>query len=181
MTLLCRAFQLWNARGMSLQASQELKEMHKLILYAPVCDEAHFNNAIAYLVRRLDENTSSDNFMKAFFNLKVGTSEWKDQEQRFLNSLKAIAALDNATHRTQDRNAKQSGHTTYPNHSFKNESDTDFILKANREWAKKVRDKMRNAPILELYPEIDGRFEDPNLTPLEVFDKIHHKKSLACI
>ncbi len=162
--------------GMSLQASQELKEMHKLILYAPVCDEAHFNNAIAYLVRRLDENTSSDNFMKAFFNLKVGTSEWKDQEQRFLNSLKGIATLDNATHRTQDRNAKQTGHTTYPNHSFKNESDTDFILKANREWAKKVREKMHNAPILELYPEIDGRFEDPNLTPLEVFDRIHHKK-----
>ncbi|MCY0725517.1 proline dehydrogenase family protein, partial [Klebsiella pneumoniae] len=76
--------------------------MHKLILYAPVCDEAHFNNAIAYLVRRLDENTSSDNFMKAFFNLKVGTSEWEDQEQRFLNSLKGITTLDNATHRTQD-------------------------------------------------------------------------------
>ncbi|WP_104713630.1 bifunctional proline dehydrogenase/L-glutamate gamma-semialdehyde dehydrogenase [Helicobacter cetorum] len=162
--------------GMSLQASLELKDMHKLILYAPVCDEAHFNNAIAYLVRRLDENTSSDNFMKAFFNLKVDTKEWKDQEQRFLNSLKGIATLNNSTKRTQDRNAKQSGHTTYKNNSFKNESDTDFILKANREWAKKVREKMYNAPILELYPEINGRFENPNLTPLEVFDKIHHKK-----
>ncbi|CCF81847.1 Proline dehydrogenase [Helicobacter bizzozeronii CCUG 35545] len=58
--------------GMSLQASLELKEMHKLILYAPVCDEKHFNNAIAYLVRRLDENTATDNFMKAFFNSPSG-------------------------------------------------------------------------------------------------------------
>ncbi|WP_104748757.1 bifunctional proline dehydrogenase/L-glutamate gamma-semialdehyde dehydrogenase [Helicobacter cetorum] len=162
--------------GMSLQASQELKDMHKLILYAPVCDEAHFNNAIAYLVRRLDENTSSDNFMKAFFNLEVGSNEWEDQKQRFLNSLKGVATLDNSTHRTQDRNAKQSGHTTYKTNSFKNESDTDFILKANREWAKKIREKMHNAPVLELYPIINKRYENPNLQILEVFDHVHHKK-----
>lgn len=52
--------------------------MYKFIFYALVCDEAYFNNVIVYLVRRLDENTLSDNFMKVFFNFKVGMSEWKD-------------------------------------------------------------------------------------------------------
>lgn len=69
--------------GMSLQCSYELSKMHDLILYAPVCDEAHFNNAIAYLVRRLDENTSEDNFMRYFFNLKVGSKEWEDKKAYF--------------------------------------------------------------------------------------------------
>ncbi|WP_104740082.1 bifunctional proline dehydrogenase/L-glutamate gamma-semialdehyde dehydrogenase [Helicobacter bizzozeronii] len=162
--------------GMSLQASLELKEMHKLILYAPVCDEKHFNNAIAYLVRRLDENTATDNFMKAFFNLQVGSPAWKDQEERFLKSLAGINTLDSTTHRKQDRNIHQSAHSTYPNNPFKNESDTDFILKANREWAKKVVEKAKNAPIVELAPVIGREYNPKSLKMIDVLDKIAHKK-----
>lgn len=162
--------------GMSLQASHELKQMHKLILYAPVCDEKHFNNAIAYLVRRLDENTAADNFMKAFFNLSVGSSAWKEQEERFLKSLEGMSSLDNTTHRKQDRNAHQTGHSTYPNNPFKNQSDTDFILKANRQWAKRIVDKTKNAPILELFPIIGRDFNFQNLKKLHILDRIAHKK-----
>lgn len=52
--------------GMSIQCSYELSKLHDIILYAPVCSEEHFNNAVAYLVRRLDENSSTDNFMRYF-------------------------------------------------------------------------------------------------------------------
>ena len=69
--------------GMSLQCSYELSKLHQLVLYAPVCDEAHFNNAIAYLVRRLDENTSEDNFMRHFFNLKVNDKAYEAQKELF--------------------------------------------------------------------------------------------------
>ncbi|WP_104757958.1 proline dehydrogenase family protein [Helicobacter salomonis] len=165
--------------GMSVQASREIKEMHQLILYAPVCDAAHFNNAIAYLVRRLDENTAPDNFMKAFFNLQVGSPEWKDQEQRFLKSLEGMKTLSNHTRRTQDRNTTPIGQSTYPEHPFRNESDTDFTLRANREWAQRIVDKARNTPPIELSPVVLKACAPEGLKRLDVFDKIEHRKIAA--
>lgn len=162
--------------GMSLQASYELSKMHKLILYAPVCNEEHFNNAIAYLVRRLDENTSEDNFMRYFFNLKVGSKNWEIQKQLFLDSLKNIVKLDNSTHRTQNRLLPQTGKSTYDHQEFSNESDTDFIPPQNREWAQKIKDKYSNFPILELYPVAGERVETAGMKKTDIFDKIENKK-----
>ncbi len=159
--------------GMSLQCSYELSKMHDLILYAPVCDEAHFNNAIAYLVRRLDENTSIDNFMRYFFNLKVGDKNWNTQKELFLKSLEGIKTLDNSTHRIQDRNKTQNVVSAYESGVFKNESDTDFILSVNRNWAKKIKEKYENLKDFNAYPVIgDLNFENENLNFLEVKDKI---------
>lgn len=138
--------------GMSLQASYELSQMHSLILYAPVCDEAHFNNAIAYLVRRLDENTSDDNFMRYFFNLKVGDSNWEQQKQLFLQSLKQMGELDNQTHRQQNRLSESSGISSYTSKSFVNEPDTDFILPQNREWAQEIKRKYTSLPLQKISP-----------------------------
>ncbi|WP_121020470.1 proline dehydrogenase family protein [Helicobacter vulpis] len=162
--------------GMSVQASRELRQMHRLILYAPVCDDQHFNNAIAYLVRRLDENTAPDNFMKAFFNLQVGSQAWQDQEERFLKSLAGMETLDTAPRRAQDRNQPPVGKSTYPDQPFINESDTDFTLRANREWAQRIVDKMRNIPPIELSPVVGKACAFEGLKRLDVFDKIECKK-----
>ncbi|PAF41285.1 proline dehydrogenase family protein [Helicobacter sp. 11S02596-1] len=162
--------------GMSLQASYELSQMHKLILYAPVCNQEHFNNAIAYLVRRLDENTSEDNFMRYFFNLKVGSKNWEIQKQLFLDSLKNIAKLDNSTHRVQNRLLPQSAKSTYDNDTFSNESDTDFILPQNRQWAQKIKEKYSNLPVLELCPIAGEKIQTAGMKTTDVFDKIHNKK-----
>src|SRR5690606_18406728 len=40
-----------------------------LVLYTPVVDPAEFDAAIAYLVRRLEENASTENFLSAAFDL----------------------------------------------------------------------------------------------------------------
>ncbi|EDP6854730.1 aldehyde dehydrogenase family protein [Campylobacter upsaliensis] len=162
--------------GMSLQCSYELSKMHDLILYAPVCDEAHFNNAIAYLVRRLDENTSEDNFMRYFFNLKVGSKEWEEQKSLFLNALEGIKTLDNTTHRKQDRTKIQDTPSSYITKTFTNESDTDFILSQNRLWAQNIKAKYENLSDYDVYPvagELDFTQED--LNTLEVKDKIAHR------
>ena len=148
--------------GMSLQCSYELYKMHDLILYAPVCDEAHFNNAIAYLVRRLDENTSEDNFMRYFFNLKVGDNNWNVQKELFLKSLEGIKTLDNSTHRTQDRNKAPNVVSTYESGVFNNESDTDFILPQNRAWAKVIRAKYENLENYDVMPVIGDLEFDQN-------------------
>ncbi|MEB2803392.1 proline dehydrogenase family protein [Campylobacter upsaliensis] len=162
--------------GMSLQCSYELSQMHDLILYAPVCDEAHFNNAIAYLVRRLDENTSEDNFMRYFFNLKVGSKEWEEQKSLFLNALEGIKTLDNTTHRKQDRTKTQNVPSSYTTKTFTNESDTDFILSQNRLWAQNIKAKYENLSDYNVYPiagELD--FTQADLNTLEVKDKIAHR------
>ncbi|ELJ1596153.1 proline dehydrogenase family protein [Campylobacter upsaliensis] len=162
--------------GMSLQCSYELSKMHDLILYAPVCDEAHFNNAIAYLVRRLDENTSEDNFMRYFFNLKVGSKEWEEQKSLFLNALEGIKTLDNTTHRKQDRTKIQDTPSSYITKTFTNESDTDFILSQNRLWAQNIKAKYENLSDYDVYPvagELD--FTQADLNTLEVKDKIAHR------
>ena len=161
--------------GMSLQCSYELSKIHNLILYAPVCDEAHFNNAIAYLVRRLDENTSEDNFMRYFFNLKVGDSNWQMQEKLFLEGLEGIKSLDNSTHRKQDRNKEQNIKSSYESKTFTNESDTDFILAQNRAWAKKIKEKYENLSGYDVYPVIKDSIKDESLSYIEVKDKIKNR------
>ncbi|HEC1559274.1 TPA: proline dehydrogenase family protein [Campylobacter upsaliensis] len=162
--------------GMSLQCSYELSKMHDLILYAPVCDEAHFNNAIAYLVRRLDENTSEDNFMRYFFNLKVGSKEWEEQKSLFLNALEGIKTLDNTTHRKQDRTKIQDTPSSYITKTFTNESDTDFILSQNRLWAQNIKAKYENLQNYDVCPVALGLdFTKENLQSLEVKDKIQNR------
>ncbi len=162
--------------GMSLQCSYELSKMHNLILYAPVCDEAHFNNAIAYLVRRLDENTSENNFMRHFFNLKVSSKAWEEQKNLFLDSLKGIASLDNSTHRKQDRTKVQKVLSSYESKQFNNESDTDFILPQNRLWAQEIKAKYENLTHFNVYPVAgDMDFTQENLNALEVGDKIENR------
>ena len=42
-----------------------------LLLYAPACKQEDFTNAIGYLVRRMDENTGPDNYLRYAFNIEV--------------------------------------------------------------------------------------------------------------
>lgn len=162
--------------GMSLQCAYELSKLHQLVLYAPVCDEAHFNNAIAYLVRRLDENTSEDNFMRHFFNLKVNSPSYKQQEELFLASLKGIQSLDNSTRRKQDRNKKSELKAAFETGIFKNESDTDFVLAQNRLWASKIKKDYEHLSGLEIYPVIGEVIKNANLKEAQIFDKINNEK-----
>lgn len=162
--------------GMSLQCSYELSKMHNLILYAPVCDEAHFNNAIAYLVRRLDENTSESNFMRYFFNIKVNDTNWNNQKELFLESIKGISTLNNSTHRVQDRNNVRKTISSYESKVFNNESDTDFILPQNREWAMKIRHKYQSLEHCDVFPVVGNiEFDKEKLNILEVKDKIQNR------
>lgn len=162
--------------GMSLQCSYELSKMHDLILYAPVCEGTHFNNAIAYLVRRLDENTSEDNFMRHFFNLKVGSKAWEEQKSLFLSALEGVSNLDNSTRRKQDRNQKANALSPRESQEFKNESDTDFILPQNRLWAQNIKARYENLQGLEIYPVAgEVNFQKENLSVLEVRDKITNR------
>ncbi|MBO9579211.1 MAG: aldehyde dehydrogenase family protein, partial [Microbacteriaceae bacterium] len=91
----------------------------------------------AYLVRRLEENASSENFMSAVFELSSNPSLLQRERHRFERSLAALER-DPSTptaNRTQDRSAPATATATS---GFANEADTDPALAANRAWGREI-------------------------------------------
>lgn len=60
-----------------------------VLLYAPVTQADDFASAVAYLVRRLDENTAPENYLRASFDLAVGSATFAEQERRFRTAVAA--------------------------------------------------------------------------------------------
>ena len=90
--------------GMAKSTVIELnKRGANLILYTPIVEKENYLNAIAYLVRRLDEGTQDGNFLKEGFDLKVGSEKWKELKKHFLESLKLINQVQTKSNRTQNR------------------------------------------------------------------------------
>lgn len=59
--------------GMANHQARVIRESADgLLLYAPVVLKEDFHSAIAYLVRRLDENTSEENFLHDLFGMAPG-------------------------------------------------------------------------------------------------------------
>ncbi len=127
--------------GMANHQRRALFELSRnVLLYAPTCKKEHFLNAIGYLIRRLDENTGPENFLRHAFKLTVDTPEWRRLEQGFLASFAAIATTPTAPRRTQNRlspPAKINAVARGWQH-LANEPDTDFALPQNGEWAQQI-------------------------------------------
>ncbi len=139
-------FSLEMLEGMSEAARIAINDVsgQHVILYAPIAGKDQFTNAIAYLVRRLDENTSEDNFMRYSFGLTVDSPEWNLMKENFINSFGNREGLFVGQKRKQNRMDEswqdyQGG--SFHTFKFENESDTDFILEANQKWAGKIREK----------------------------------------
>jgi len=107
-----------------------------LLLYAPACGRDEFLHAIGYLIRRLDENTGPENFLRHAFKLKVDGPDWKRLERAFVDSFDRIATLSDQPRRTQNRSMPTRGRDAGPSWSeFRNEPDTDFALAHHAAWA----------------------------------------------
>lgn len=72
------------------QADAVRKDVGRLLLYTPVVNPAEFDVAISYLIRRLEENASEENFMSAVFELADTPALFEREKQRFLASLAAL-------------------------------------------------------------------------------------------
>lgn len=63
--------------GMADHVRRALQETTgDVLLYAPVAGKVEFINAIAYLIRRLDENTAKEIFLRYAPGLQVNSPEW---------------------------------------------------------------------------------------------------------
>jgi RHH-type proline utilization regulon transcriptional repressor/proline dehydrogenase/delta 1-pyrroline-5-carboxylate dehydrogenase len=124
------------------QAEVVRRDVGSLLLYTPVVHPAEFDVAIAYLIRRLEEGASQENFMSAVFELEKNAALFEREKQRFLDSLAALNDEVPAPHRVQDRRLAQS---PAPSQGFANCPDTDPDLPGNREWGAKIAARMRGS------------------------------------
>lgn len=156
-----------------------------MLLYCPVATKQEFQHAIAYLIRRLDENTGSENFLRHVFGLKPGTESWDAQTSLFYQSCDEIETASTEPRRSQNR---LSHHQSPDMHLlFDNEPDTDFSLTQNQRWAESIAHAWKHPnvdpiPLVigdkELYDNQDGIGYSPNdpSTPLYHYAKAdkHH-------
>ena len=110
-------------------------DVGQLLLYTPVVHPQEFDVAISYLVRRLEENASSENFMSAAFDLATSTEAFERESRRFLDSVKALDESVPEPHRSQDRSTE---HISLHTDGFVNTPDTDPSTDANRQWGRLV-------------------------------------------
>lgn len=124
--------------GMAPHISRAVKNVAgDLLLYSPAVEEKEFHTALAYLMRRLDENTAPENFLHAMFTLDVHSTAWQQQVHEFRLSCEAEKEVGTAPHRNQDR-SKDDKRLIQFQGLFHNEPDTDWSQKANQEWIHKI-------------------------------------------
>ncbi|MDR7084896.1 RHH-type proline utilization regulon transcriptional repressor/proline dehydrogenase/delta 1-pyrroline-5-carboxylate dehydrogenase [Arthrobacter ginsengisoli] len=117
------------------QAEAVKQDVGSLLLYTPVVHPAEFDVAIAYLIRRLEEGASQENFMSAVFELSENKTLFEREKQRFLASL---AGLDDEVPLPNRRQNRALPAEQTPHDSFGNTADTDPSLPANRDWGRAV-------------------------------------------
>ncbi|MDX5400511.1 MAG: bifunctional proline dehydrogenase/L-glutamate gamma-semialdehyde dehydrogenase, partial [Actinomycetes bacterium] len=130
------------------------REVGHLLLYIPVVDPKEFDVAIAYLVRRLEENSLPENFMSGVFDIASDTAVFDREAERFLAALYAVDldAPVPTPMRTQDRGRETAEDIAAVVRAdgawtFRNTPDTDPVLPGNREWAREI---VRRVPTSEL-------------------------------
>ena len=110
-----------------------------LLLYTPVVHPDEFDVAISYLVRRLEENASSENFMSAAFDLADDPAVFDREAGRFLASVKALDETVPSPHRVQDRRTDATDHHVHAHtDGFSNTPDTDPSTAGNRVWGRQA-------------------------------------------
>jgi RHH-type proline utilization regulon transcriptional repressor/proline dehydrogenase/delta 1-pyrroline-5-carboxylate dehydrogenase len=141
--------------GMANHQARVVREVaDDLLLYAPVVKREDFHSAIAYLVRRLDENTSPENFLHDLFGMKVGDSAWENQKARFLAACDGIQTTSSGPRRVLARETEiRPVHA--PDGCFRNEPDTDWSLPNNGAW---IREKVRSFTAKDVPLQIAGEF-----------------------
>jgi len=126
--------------GMANHLRRVVQELSgSMLLYCPATKKKDFHTSVAYLMRRLDENTHKDNFLPHLFGLKQASPAWNQQAEFFQKSV-SFQSTD-MPRRIQNRfETPLDLEKTAP---FTNEPDTDFSLEENRLWAASLFEKAK--------------------------------------
>lgn len=143
--------------GMATQQASAVREdVGNLLLYVPVVHPAEYDVAIAYLVRRLEENSADENFMASIFDIGTNMASFEKERDRFLGAVAQLReegdsrvganrqqnrlteTVESLTAQAQDENG---------NWIFTNTADSDPAIAANREWAKGIASRIKTSEL----------------------------------
>lgn len=143
-----------------------------LLLYCPAVLAENFSSAVSYLVRRLDENTAPDNFLRDAPRLKPGDASFETQASRFIASARASWHPAPDTFRTQNRRAesKTGIAARFLDEPFDNASDTDFTQHVNRAFVEKRLAALHDADSIRVRPLVAGASDEQERLVIDGFD-----------
>ncbi len=151
--------------GMANHQARAVRDaVDALLLYAPVVRKEDFHSAIAYLVRRLDENTSAGNFLHDIFGMMPGDASWVKQREMFLAACRRRDEVSASPARTQDRSTE-----TYSldlEAPFHHAADTDWSLRHNIRWVSELVEAAKDVKIEPIPVQIAGGFETTGHTQI---------------
>lgn len=154
--------------GMANAQAREMRDRTgDLLVYAPVCYDADFDSAVAYLVRRFDENTQPGSFLGSLFAMKVNSPAWNEQSELFLKacSLAQSSSLSSTPSRNQNR-LTESMTPSRASEPFVNAANTDFSIPANRTWIRELVDDWKERTFAAIPLQVGGNEETTQqLTP----------------
>ena len=153
-------------QGMAPSQARAVKEdVGTVLLYTPVVAPGDFDVAISYLIRRLEENAGSDNFLHTTFSEVIesknggsggaagvggGRGGMDLEEDRFRKAIDVVDEVFVGAHRTPERAPVADG--------FDNTADSDPAIGATREWGKAAvtaAPAPLTSPILHSTEEVD--------------------------
>jgi RHH-type proline utilization regulon transcriptional repressor/proline dehydrogenase/delta 1-pyrroline-5-carboxylate dehydrogenase len=132
-----------------------------VLVYCPIVDASSMQTAIAYLMRRLDENLAQENFLRQSFVMRAGDERWQREQARFREAFALRHQLDSSPRRVQDRSQLPQPIAA----AFANEPDTDFALAQNRRWIEPILDRWRTRECFELQSEASAAPSEPGFDP----------------
>jgi RHH-type proline utilization regulon transcriptional repressor/proline dehydrogenase/delta 1-pyrroline-5-carboxylate dehydrogenase len=137
--------------GMAPAQSRAVRRMAgSLLLYAPVVQHDQIDASIAYLARRLDENTAPENFLRALFTITPGSAEFATQAERFRRSVAG---------RHRVATTRRRFPATPPVATFSNEPDSDPTDSAARQrlhGAVQIPSARREPVVVDSVAQIDA-------------------------
>lgn len=147
-------------QGMApMEAAAVRADVGALILYTPVVHSGDFDVAVSYLVRRLEENASSDNFLYSMFS--PDPAAIRVEENRFRDAFDRRDAVHDGPNRVQDRRTTGTPSAPTRDGAFHGEPDTDPSTPGNRAWA-------RAALAAEVTVEPPATVSDPEVIDVAV-------------
>ncbi|TWT82965.1 Bifunctional protein PutA [Planctomycetes bacterium CA13] len=140
--------------GMANHQRRALSEEDiEMVLYAPACFREGFLNAIGYLIRRLDENTGPENFLRHAYRLLPQSDDFKRLSEGFRQSLEFMDTVNSQPRRAmQIRSGQQIEAKEMALDHFVNEPDTDWSLPENADWIEGVLNQWKGRCI-DLTPQ----------------------------
>ncbi len=124
------------------------------LLYCPTVAEEQYHTAVAYLVRRLDENTTPENFLCSGYSLSPEQPPFREHARAFLQSCERLDGVPTAPRRRPRPEVAVRRATEAP---FRNESDTDFCLRRERERLGRAIAALRERPCFHVPLWIGGQ------------------------